>query len=345
MENEVTRTPAMGGAYVEDVPPLPPSEELEALAAAPSPPPSSISFVGASRWYGQVIGVNDITADIEPGITALLGPNGAGKSTLMRMAMGLIRPSQGQVRVLGEDPWNNPELMRRIGYVAPGAPAWSHLTAREAVERAARLCGSTESAAPAAAQRALDSVGLGDDDPRPTSSFSHGMQQRLKLAMATVHNPLVLILDEPLLGTDPIVRQSLLQRMRDLARSGCAILLSTHVLSDVEALTDRLMLVHHGRLLGHGTVSHIRDLLDRHPRTVRITATQPQAIAAELLSWDSVESVQKEPGAVVVRTRAAAEFFPRLQERIAAGDLDVESVATLDDNVEAVVRYLVEVGT
>jgi ABC-2 type transport system ATP-binding protein len=302
----------------------------------------SVEFASASRWYGQVIAVNDVTASVGPGITALLGPNGAGKSTLMRMALGLIRPSQGEVRILGHDPWNNPGLLRKVGYVGAGAPPWSHLPAAEVVARGARLSGIPPDQAAAAAEEALRSVGLDPADARSVSSYSHGMQQRVKFALATVHAPRLLVLDEPLLGTDPIVRQTLLSRMRELAAGGATLLLSTHVLSDVESLTDRILLLHHGRLLAHGTVGEIRDLLDAHPRTVRISAADAGALAADLLAWDSVQSVQKEPGAVVVRTHAAADFFPRLQDALADGRIRASSVATLDDNVEAVVRYLAE---
>jgi ABC-2 type transport system ATP-binding protein len=305
-------------------------------------PNSAVEFVAASRWYGQVIAVNDVTAAIGPGITALLGPNGAGKSTLLRMALGLIRPSQGEVRILGRDPWNNPSLLRRVGYVGAGAPPWSHLPAAEVVARGARLSGLAPEKAPAAAAEALRSVGLDAADTRPVSSYSHGMQQRVKFALATVHAPTLLVLDEPLLGTDPIVRQVLLSRMRELAAGGATLLLSTHVLSDVESLTDRILLLHHGRLLAHGSVGEIRDLLDAHPRTVRISAADAPRLAGELLEWDSVQSVQKEPGAVVVRTHAAADFFPRLQDALADGKLKATAIATLDDNVEAVVRYLAE---
>ena len=287
--------------------------------------------------------VHDVSLEIPANaITALLGPNGAGTSTLLRMALGLIRPSQGEVRILGEDPWNNPSLMRKVGYVGAGAPPWSHLPASEVIARGARLSGVDPAKSAEAAAEALRSVDLDPADMRPVTAYSHGMQQRVKFALATVHAPTLLILDEPLLGTDPLVRQVLLGRMRDLAAAGATLLLSTHVLSDVESLTDRILLLHHGRLLAHGSVSEIRDLLDRHPRTVRISAADTGGLAAELLAWDSVQSVQKEAGAVVVRTHAAADFFPRLQDAIADGRLKAASVATLDDNVEAVVRYLAE---
>jgi ABC-2 type transport system ATP-binding protein len=329
-----------------EAPDAPAAPVESAASAAPEPepgqPPAAVEFRSASRWYGQVIAVNDVTAAIGPGITALLGPNGAGKSTLMRMALGLIRPSQGEVRILGEDPWNNPALLRRVGHVGAGAPPWSHLSGAEVVARGARLSGVDPARAGDAAAEALRSVGLDPADERPVSSYSHGMQQRVKFALATVHRPTLLVLDEPLLGTDPLVRQTLLARMRELAAGGATLLLSTHVLSDVESLTDRILLLHHGRLLAHGPVPEIRDLLDRHPRTVRITAADAGPLAAELLGWDSVQSVHKEPAAVVVRTHAAAEFFPRLQDAIADGRIRAAAVATLDDNVEAVVRYLAE---
>jgi len=294
-----------------------------------------------SRWHGEVIAVNDVTLELPPGITGLLGPNGSGKSTLLRLAVGLLRPSAGTIRVLGEDPWNNPGLLRRIGYL-PEAPApWQELTGSEAVERAALLSGMDAAAARKAAQAAIADTGLQDAKDRLVAGYSRGMQQRLKFAVATVHDPQVLILDEPLLGTDPIARRDLLTLMKRMAADGKSLLVSTHVLSDIEALTSRIALLNHGRLLAKGEVAHVRDLMDQVPRTVRLATPDPRRLGRDLWGWPEVLSIQAEPAAVVVRTSQAAAFYARLQQAILGDDLPVTAMTSPDDSVEAVFQHLV----
>ncbi len=300
-----------------------------------------LRFSHLSRWYGDVIGVNDVTAAIRPGITGLLGPNGAGKSTLIRIAMGLLRPSQGSVSVLGEDPWDNPALLARIGYLPEGPAPWRDHTGLACVRRAALLSGISPAEAEGKASAALARVGLEGASHKRVASYSHGMQQRLKFALALVHEPQILILDEPLLGTDPLSRRDLLHLLRDLADSGHSILLSTHVLSDIEALTDRILLINHGRVMAHGAVHEIRDLLDRYPRTVRIATPSPRELGAKLWQWDSVLGVEAADGAVVVTTNKPGVFYERLQDLLAEGEDPFTSVTSPDDTVEAVFRYLV----
>ncbi len=300
-----------------------------------------LRFSHLSRWYGDVIGVNDVTAAIRPGITGLLGPNGAGKSTLIRMAMGLLRPSQGSVRVLGEDPWDNPGLLARIGYLPEGPAPWRDHTGAACVRRAALLSGIPPAEADDKAAAALARVGLTHAAGKKVASYSHGMQQRLKFALALVHEPQLLVLDEPLLGTDPLSRRDLLHLLRDLAESGHSILLSTHVLSDIEALTDRILLVNHGRVMAHGAVHEIRDLLERYPRTVRIATPSPRELGARLWQWDSVLGVEAADGAVLVTTSNAGDFYEQLQDLLVDGDAPFTSVTSPDDTVEAVFRFLV----
>lgn len=302
-----------------------------------------LALDGASHWYGEIIALNDIDLHVPPGITGLLGPNGAGKSTLMRMAMGLVRPTTGTLRLLGEDPWDNPALMRRIGYVPEAPPPWPKRSGRECVALTAGLAGLSPKEADEAARKALAEVGLEDAMERPSGSYSQGMQQRLKIAIAIAHGPTFLVLDEPLTGTDPIARRYLMQLLQDLAGKGVSILVSTHVLEDVEALTDRIVLLNRGRLLAHGTVEEIRGLLDRYPRTVRVATTEPKRLGALLWPLDSVVDIAAEDQAVVVHTPNPALFHEQLQELLLREQgLEFTSVTTLDDNVEAVFRYLVE---
>jgi ABC-2 type transport system ATP-binding protein len=294
-----------------------------------------------SRWHGDVIAVNDADFTLERGITGILGPNGSGKSTLMRMAVGLQRPSQGSVRTLLEDPWDNPRLLKRIGYVPEGRAPWQELPGREAVVRAATLTGMSLPEATAAADEALAACGLTAASGRRVASYSHGMQQRLKFAIATAHKPELLVLDEPLLGTDPLARRDLIEGMRRFAAGGGSILLSTHVLPDVEALTERVLLLHHCRVLAHGPVPHIRDLLDRHPRTIRIGTTAARELGARLLAWPSVLSVQPDATGLTVRTGDPAAFHAQLQDLLADGSTPFSSIHPQDESLDAVFQYLV----
>ncbi len=307
----------------------------------PTGPEPVIRFNHVSRWYGEVIAVNGVSAAIRPGITGLLGPNGAGKSTLIRMAMGLLHPNQGAVEVMGETPWDNPDLLRRIGYVPEGPAPWRDHSGHACVRRAALLSGMTPDEADEKANAALERVGLSDAAQKKVSAYSHGMSQRLKFALALVHEPELLILDEPLLGTDPLSRRDLLDLMRTLADDGHSILLSTHVLTDVEALTDRILLINHGRVMAHGAVHEIRDLLERYPRNVRIATSDPRGLGAKLWAWDSVLSVEAAEAAVIVRTSSPAAFYEKLQDLLVSGDVAFQSVTSPDDTVEAVFRYLV----
>lgn len=297
-----------------------------------------LSFDHVSRWHETVIGLNDVTVALRPGITAILGPNGSGKSTFLRLAVGLLRPHAGTVRVLDENPWDNPRLMRRIGYVPDGPVPWPERSGLACVERVATLADLPD--ATAAAAKAMDDLGLGEAQDRPSGTYSHGMAQRLKLAMAAVHDPELLILDEPVVGTDPLARRDILQRLQALARSGKTVVLATHVLADVDQLGGDLLLLDHGRLVAHGAQGEIRDLLDQVPRTIRIGSPNPRVLGAQLWELESVLSVESQDGAVVVRTRQPAVFYAQLQQLAAEGN--VTSITSPDDSVESIFRHVVE---
>ncbi len=292
-----------------------------------------------SRWHGDVIAVNDLSVALRPGLTSVLGPNGSGKSTLLNLAVGLLRPSAGTIRVLGENPWDNPRLLGRIGYVPAGRSPWPERTGLDCVERSAVLCGLGPKA-PEAARRAIRLVGLEADQARASGGYSHGMTQRLKLAMATVHDPECLILDEPLAGADPQSRQDLLTAMQGMVREGRSIAVATHVLADVDDFGGDIMLLNRGRLLAHGPVTEVREMLDEVPRTVRVGTTDPRTLGAELWGWDSVLSVEAGDGSVTVRTKNPAVFHAQLQQVGSKGGL-VSSITSPDDSVEAVFQHLV----
>lgn len=296
-----------------------------------------------SKWYGQVIGLNDVTVNVPPGITGLLGPNGAGKSTFMKLITGQLRPSKGQVRVLGEPIWDNPGIYNRIGFCPEQDSFYERMTGREWVSALVRLNGLDEKASLEAADRAIAAVDLTAAAGKRIGAYSKGMRQRIKLAQSLVHDPELLILDEPLSGMDPLGRRKTMRMIRDWARQGKSVLVSSHILHEIESMTANILLINNGRILAEGNVHQIRDLIDTHPHTVYIRASDPRGLAREFLTRDDVISMRFEPGAVVVETAKPDEFYGRLTELVAAGEAGaVEEVTSPDDNLQAVFKYLVK---
>jgi ABC-2 type transport system ATP-binding protein len=295
---------------------------------------------GLGKWYGRVIALDEVSLSVGAGITGLLGANGAGKTSLLRVLVGLMRESAGEVRVLGESPWNNPALSARVGYCPEHDGFWEWMTGRAFVEALARLRGVDRPRD--AAAEACDRVRLGEAAGRKISGYSRGMRQRLKLAQAVVHRPDVLVLDEPLTGCDPVVRQEILELIRGFAAAGAGVLVSTHVLHEIEALTRRVAVLHRGRLAAEGDVGEIRALLDRHPRRVRIRCERPRELAAALVREPGVSEVLLEDGAVTAFTRDPETFHARLAAVALETAGEVEEIVSPDDTLEAVFRYLTE---
>jgi ABC-2 type transport system ATP-binding protein len=299
-----------------------------------------------SKWYGQVIGLNDVSVSVPPGITGLLGPNGAGKSTFMKLITGQLKPSKGEVKVLGEPIWANPKLFFRIGFCPEQDAFYERMTGLEWVTALVRLNGLDEAAAKAAAERALTQVDLMDAAGKKIGAYSKGMRQRVKLAQAIVHDPELLILDEPLSGMDPLGRRKTIRMIRDWARQGKSVLVSSHILHEIESMTANILLINNGRIIAEGNVHQIRDLIDTHPHTVHIRAENPRGLAREFLARADVISMRFEPGAVVIETGQPDAFYANLTELVAAGQNGtIEEVTSPDDNLQAVFKYLVkEVG-
>lgn len=296
-----------------------------------------------SKWYGQVSGLNDVTADIPPGITGLLGPNGAGKSTFMKLITGQIRPSKGTVTVFGTPLWGNPDVFRRVGFCPEQDAFYERMTGLEWVTALVRLNGLTESEAEDAAKGALDKVDLMDAATKKIGAYSKGMRQRVKLAQALVHDPELLILDEPLTGMDPLMRRKTVRFIKEWARAGKHIIVSSHILHEIEAMTSNILLINNGRILAEGNVHSIRELIDTHPHTVFVRAADPRALARRFLAHDDVLSMRFETGAVVVETSKPDLFYARLTQLAASGEAGtVEEVTSPDDNLQAVFRYLVK---
>jgi ABC-2 type transport system ATP-binding protein len=296
-----------------------------------------------SKWYGQVIGLNDVSVQVPAGITGLLGPNGAGKSTFMKLITGQLRPSKGDVRVLGQPIWGNPQQFFRIGFCPEQDAFYDRMTGLDWVTALVRLNGLDEAAARAAAERALGAVELLDAAHKRIGAYSKGMRQRVKLAQAIVHDPEVLILDEPLGGMDPLGRRKTIRMIREWGRQGKSILVSSHILHEIESMTPNILLINNGRIVAEGNVHQIRDLIDEHPHTVYVRAADPRGLARDFLAHADLISLRFEPGAVVVETARPDEFYARLTELVAAGtEGAVEEVTSPDDNLQAVFKYLVK---
>ena len=296
-----------------------------------------------SKWYGQVIGLNDVSVEVGPGVTGLLGPNGAGKSTFLKLITGQLKPSKGAVHVLGESVWGNPSLFFRLGYCPEQDSFYERMTGLEWVAALTRLNGLSDTDATAAARRALGTVDLLDAADKKIGAYSKGMRQRVKLAQAVVHDPDLLVLDEPLAGMDPIARRKMVRLIKDWGRAGKSVLVSSHILHEIEAMTSTILLINNGRILAEGNIHTIRDLIDEHPHKVKILASDPRGMARAFLSHDDVLSLQFEDGAVVVETGKPDAFYGRLTEVAATGALgDVYEISSPDDNLQAVFDYLVK---
>jgi ABC-2 type transport system ATP-binding protein len=296
-----------------------------------------------SKWYGQVIGLNDVSVSVPTGITGLLGPNGAGKSTFMKLVTGQLKPSKGSISVLDQPIWNNPSLYFRIGFCPEQDAFYERMTGLEWVTALVRLNGASETEANAMARRALEAVELTDAANKKIGAYSKGMRQRVKLAQALAHDPQLLILDEPLSGMDPIMRRKTIRLIKDWARAGKSILVSSHILHEIESMTANILLINQGRILAEGNVHQIRDLIDEHPHTVYIKADQTRALAREFLGYDDVLSLRFEDEAVVVQTGRPDAFYARLTDLAASGSLGtIHEVTSPDDNLQAVFKYLVK---
>ena len=296
-----------------------------------------------SKWYGQVSGLNDVSVQIPPGITGLLGPNGAGKSTFMKLMTGQLKPSKGIISVFGERLWGNPRVFFRIGFCPEQDAYYDRMTGLEWVVALVRLNGLSEREATEAATRALEQVELVDAANKKIGAYSKGMRQRIKMAQALVHDPDLLILDEPLTGMDPLMRRKTIRFIKDWARAGKHIIVSSHILHEIEAMTSNILLINNGRIVAEGNVHQIRELIDTHPHTVYVRGADPRALARRFLVDDDLLSLKFEPGAVVVETARPDAFYARLTALAASGEAgNIDEVASPDDNLQAVFRYLVK---
>jgi ABC-2 type transport system ATP-binding protein len=318
------------------------------LALSPSLPPAVSPAVATavvvadrcSKWYGQVLGVSDVSWRLSGGIVGLLGPNGAGKSTLIKMMGGLLLPSRGVLTVHGRSPFHDTEVRRRIGYAPEHEHTWDELTALELVTAMARLAGVAAARAGRAAEDALAQMGMTAAMHRRIRGFSKGMRQRTKLATAIAHDPDFLLLDEPLTGVDPMARIDIVERIKQLGAAGKTVVVSSHVLYEIEALTSDILVIYRGQVLAEGNVFAIRSLIDRHPHRIRVECDRPHAIAAALAGEDHVVRISFERGAVVVETREPDTCYDQIAGAVLAAGVAVTALSSPDNNLGAVFEYL-----
>lgn len=301
-----------------------------------------VSGEGLTKWYGEVLGLNRFTAGFEEGITGLVGPNGAGKSTFFKLVTGQLLPDEGRLEVLGGRPWNNRELMARIGYCPEHNRVYGYMSGLRFVTTLLRISGYPRAEARRRGEEAMKLVGMETDMRRPLAGYSKGMRQRTKLAQALAHDPQLLILDEPLNGTDPVGRARMMQIIRGLPERGISAIVSSHILFEVERLTDRIVLINHGKAIAAGQVQEIRRLIDEHPHTVLIKTPRPRELAAVLTADEHVADIAfNADGSLVVRTRDPERFYGDLPRIVVETGIVVQGMESPDDNLEAVFRYLV----
>jgi ABC-2 type transport system ATP-binding protein len=303
-----------------------------------APAPAAIVLEKASRWYGNVVAVNDVSFSIGPGVTSLLGPNGAGKTTILHMLAGLLRPSAGRVLLGGHQTWRNPAIYRTVGLVPEREAVYDFLTGREFVEMCARLQRLPDPRA--AADRAIATVELEAAADRPVGTYSKGMRQRVKIAGALVHEPSILLLDEPFNGMDPRQRLHMIELLRSMAAGGRTILFSSHILEEVERLAEQVLVINAGRLAAAGNYRQIRRLMTDRPHTFVVRSSDNRRLAAAFLAEPAVFGAELQADQLAIRV---AEFngFTRIVARVARdAGVSLFAVAPTDDSLESVFAYL-----
>ncbi|SBT47383.1 ABC transporter ATP-binding protein [Micromonospora auratinigra] len=310
-----------------------------AAAPAPTTPAASLDLDGVSRWYGNVVAVNDVTMRLGPGVTGLLGPNGAGKTTLLHMMAGFLAPSRGVVTLDGEPTWRNPAVYRRLGLVSEREAVHTFLTAYEFVLASAKLHRLPDPAA--AARRAIELVELADAQDRRIGTYSKGMRQRTRVAAALVHDPQVLLLDEPFNGMDPRQRLHMMALLHSLGDAGRTILFSSHILEEVEQVSGTVQVMVAGRLAASGDYRTIRRLMTNRPHVFAVRSTDDRALAVALIAEESVTGVELGGDGLTVRAGDYGAFTRALPRIALARGIRVRSLTPEDESLESVFSYLV----
>ena len=304
----------------------------------------TIVFDNVSKFYGEILGVNRVNLAIPPGITSLVGPNGAGKTTLMNLMTGLLRPTRGRLSVLGI-PTDQPELLfRKVGYCSQFDSFPRGLTGREFIKAFLMVSGFARKNADELTEKALERVDLVAAADRRIGAYSKGMRQRVRLAQSIAHQPSVLILDEPLNGLDPVVRAETIALFKQLAAEGLHLIISSHILHEVDMMSDRVVLLNNGYVVAEGAIHGVRDEMDvEHPMQVLIRCDQPSLLAARMFRNDNVVEARlhDDRRGLFVKTRNPDRFYLLLNEVVAQGEIEVESIAPVDDDLSAVYDFLI----
>ena len=303
-----------------------------------------VELDAVSRWYGNVLGLSRVSLSFDPGVTALLGPNGAGKSTLLKLVTGLLRPSSGNVTVHGAPPFANPDVYQKLGLVPEEEEFGARVSAIDWLEYLMRLHGFDEHEARARAGQALSDVRLERESDRRVTAFSRGMKQRLRIAQAMAHDPEILVLDEPLTGLDPVGRREVIGWIRDWGARGKTVLVSSHILHEVELMTREVVLMTAGKVMASGNIHEIRGLMDAHPHHILISTPEPRKLAGHLLEQEDLHSISfsEALSQVKLETREPDRFYKLLADYVIEGDAVIDEISSPDDNLEAVFHYLVE---
>jgi ABC-2 type transport system ATP-binding protein len=301
-----------------------------------------VVFDNVSRFYGEVLGVNRVTLSIPPGITSLVGPNGSGKTTLMNLITGLVRPTRGEIRVLGIAPSDPAALFKVVGYSTQFDSFPRGLTGFEFIYSYLRLFGLAHKDCERTTAFAIGRVNLGEAANRKVAGYSKGMRQRIKLAQAIAHNPRVLVLDEPLNGLDPLVRAETIALFREFATEGRHVIVSSHILHEVDSISDQVILLSNGYVVAEGQIKGVRDEMREHPMQVLIRCNRPAALASRVFEQDHVVEVRlhADGGGLLVKTRDADRFYKALNH-LAMDGIGIESVAPADDSVNSLYEYLI----
>ena len=296
------------------------------------------------KWYGKVVGINNFSVNISQGVTGLLGPNGAGKTTFIKLLVGALRPSAGELTVLGQAVWGNRELLGQIGYCPEHEGVYDDLTGAEFVAFMGQLNGLTAHDARQRAGEMLDRLGLATaDQKRPLGEYSKGMRQRVKLAQALIHDPRMVLFDEPLTGCDPVARVQITRLIKELGEEGKGVIVSSHILHEVEAMTSEILLVYQGQVLAEGNIYDIRDMIDAHPHKIRVECDDPRALGQGLVSSPEVRSLEFcEDGALVIETPAPDACYPLIPKVALEKGLKIRALTSPDNNLQAVFEYLTQ---
>ena len=294
-----------------------------------------------SYWYGDVIGINDISLDVGRGVVGLLGPNGAGKSTLLKCMTGQLRPATGSVTIDGDAVWNNPRVYRSIGFVPEQDAFYEEMSGRQFVTHLTRLEGFDDSVAAELADEAIVTVGLTDAADRPIAEYSKGMRQRIKVAQALAHRPRILFFDEPLSGTDPVGRRQTIDLIRRLGDQGKTVFVASHVLHEVQAMTSNIILINRGQVVADGNLFRIREMIDEHPHRIYVDCDRPRPFAALLAECDDVTQLEFTDRGFFVSTEDPDACYSRIPKLALDNDFELRAMTSEDNDLSAVFRYLV----